>query len=90
MIQSPVPSTIEAQPHHITFLTTKTAVRKNQENNGQTGSRAWPYIDDGRHPPLWHSKQYHTAEPRHTLSGMFSTAPRGATINCVYFPTWRR
>ena len=26
---------------HITFLTTKTGIRKNQENDSQTGSRAW-------------------------------------------------
>ena len=37
MIQSPFPSTIAPQPRHIKFLTTKTVVRKNQENDGQTG-----------------------------------------------------
>ena len=26
---------------YVTFLTTKTAVRKNRENDGQTGSRGW-------------------------------------------------
>ena len=41
MIQPPFPSTIGAQPRHVTFLTTKTVVRKNQENDGQTGLRAW-------------------------------------------------
>ena len=30
----------ERQPRHITYLTTKTVVRKNQENDSQTGSRA--------------------------------------------------
>ena len=34
---APFPSTIGARPRHVTFLTTKTAVRKNQENNGQMG-----------------------------------------------------
>ena len=38
LIQTAFPSTIGAQPHHITILTTKTAGRKNQENNGQTGA----------------------------------------------------
>ena len=41
MIQLPLPSTIGAQPPHGTILTTKTTVRKNQENDGPTGSRAW-------------------------------------------------
>ena len=41
MIQPPFPSTMGAQLGHITFQTTKTAVRKNQENDGQTGSCAW-------------------------------------------------
>ena len=40
MIQPPFPSTIGAQPRPVTFLTTKTAVRKYQERNGQTGSHA--------------------------------------------------
>ena len=38
MIQPPFPSTIRAQMCHVTFLTTKTAVRKNQENDGQMRS----------------------------------------------------
>ena len=37
----PFPSTTGAQPRHVAFLTTRTAVRKNQENYGQTGSHAW-------------------------------------------------
>ena len=41
MIQPPFLSTIAAQPCHVIFLTTKSVVRKNQENNSQTGSRAW-------------------------------------------------
>ena len=41
MIQPPFPSTIGAQPRQITFLTTKTAVRKKQDNNSQMGSHAW-------------------------------------------------
>ena len=41
MIQLPVPSTIEAQPHNVTFLTIKTVVRKIQKNDSQTGSCAW-------------------------------------------------
>ena len=36
MIQPPFPSTIRAQTCQVAFLTTKTAVRKNQENDGQT------------------------------------------------------
>ena len=41
MIQPPFPSTIAPQLHHIVFLTTKNTVRKNQENDSQTGCRAW-------------------------------------------------
>ena len=41
MTQLPFPSTIEAQPRNVTFLTTKTMVRKIQKNDGQTGSCAW-------------------------------------------------
>ena len=50
MIQPPFPSKIEAQPRHFTFLTTKTAVRKNQENDGQTGSPCLdqPVLAQGR------------------------------------------
>ena len=40
MIQPPFPSTIGAQSHPVAFLTTKAAVRKNQENDGQ-GRHAW-------------------------------------------------
>ena len=40
MIQPPFPSTIAPQPRHVTFLTTTIVVRKNQENNDQTGTRA--------------------------------------------------
>ena len=35
--QPPFPSTIGTQLHHGTFLTTKSAVRKNQENGSQLG-----------------------------------------------------
>ena len=41
MIQLPFPSTIEAQPRNVTFLTIKTVVRKIQKNDGQTGSCVW-------------------------------------------------
>jgi len=41
MIQLPFPSTIEAQPCSITFLTIKTVVREIQKNDGQMGSCAW-------------------------------------------------
>ena len=41
MIQLPFPSTIEAQPRNVTFLTIQTVVRKIQKNDGQTGSCAW-------------------------------------------------
>ena len=41
MIQLPFPSTIEAQPRNVTFLTIKAVVRKIQKNDGQTGSGAW-------------------------------------------------
>ena len=41
MIQLPFPSTIEAQPRNVTFLTIKTVVRKIQKNDGQVGSCAW-------------------------------------------------
>ena len=40
MIQPPFPSTIAAQPCHITFLTARAVVRKTR-NDSQTGSRAW-------------------------------------------------
>ena len=36
MIRPPFPSAIGARLHHSKFLTTKT-VRKNKENDGQTG-----------------------------------------------------
>ena len=36
MIQPPFPLSIGSQPRLIRFLTTKTAVRKNEENNSQT------------------------------------------------------
>ena len=50
MTQLPFPSTIEAQPRNITFLTIKTMVRKIQKNDGQTGSCAWTRqcLDKGR------------------------------------------
>ena len=35
------PPVIEAQPHNITNLTIKTAVRKIQKHDSQTGSCAW-------------------------------------------------
>ena len=41
MIQLPFPSTIEAQPCNVTFLTRNTVVRKIQKKDGQTGSCAW-------------------------------------------------
>ena len=41
MIQLPFPYTIKAQPRNVTFLTIKTEVRKNQKNDGHTGSCAW-------------------------------------------------
>ena len=41
MIQLPFPSTIEAQPRNVTFLTIKTVVRKIQKSDGQMGSCAW-------------------------------------------------
>ena len=51
MTQLPFPSTIEAQPRNVTFLTMKIrnvtfltikiVVRKIQKNDGQTGSCAW-------------------------------------------------
>ena len=41
MIQLPFPSTIEAQPCNIAFLTIKTVLRKIQKNEGQTSSCAW-------------------------------------------------
>ena len=37
MIQLPVPSTIEAQPRKVTFLTMKTAVKKNPEKRRSDG-----------------------------------------------------
>ena len=39
MTQPLFPSTIGTQSHSAKFLTMKTVVRKNQTNNGQTGSR---------------------------------------------------
>ena len=41
MTRPPFPSTTEAQPRNVTFLTMKTVVRKIQKNDGQTGSCAW-------------------------------------------------
>ena len=41
MIKPPFPYTSEAQSHNVTFLTTKTMVRKFHQNNGNTGSCAW-------------------------------------------------
>ena len=38
MTQPLLPSTIETQLRHVTFLTAKTVFRKDQENDGQTGS----------------------------------------------------
>ena len=38
MIQTPFRFIIRTQPRHVTFLTKETAVRKNQENDSQTGS----------------------------------------------------
>ena len=41
MIQPPFSFAIAAPRRYFAFLATKTAVRKNQENNGQTGSPTW-------------------------------------------------
>ena len=41
MIQLPFPSTIEAQPRNVTFLTIQFVSEKSRKNDGQTGSCAW-------------------------------------------------
>ena len=76
MIQPPFSSAIAAQPCHVTFLTTKTVVRKNQENLGQMGSRAWTRqcFVQGGYFHWWHFQGL--LDALHAQSGPWAKHPR--------------